>query len=106
MLLESHKNVPEAISEGLKFKNFLGGACPQIPYREHCHAQSLHPLKFSLSIILPPLSIFLNETLHGHFCIQVQMRETYRNTQGDKAIVPTRSGRITSKVLPYTSYSV
>ena len=61
------KNAPEAISESLKFKNFLGGHAPRPPYREHCRAQSLRPPKFSLSIILPPppLSIFLNETLHG-----------------------------------------
>jgi len=52
------KNPPEAISEGLKFKTFLGGHAPRPPYREHYHAQSLRPPKFSLSIILPPLVHF------------------------------------------------
>jgi len=40
------KNAPEAISEGLKLKNFLGVACPHTPLREHCHAQSLGPPDF------------------------------------------------------------
>ena len=62
------KNAPKAISEGLKFKNFLGGHASRPPDKEHCHAQSLRlpppQKKISLSIILSPLSIFLNETLH------------------------------------------
>ena len=53
-----------ANSEGLKFKKILRGK--GMPYRVHCHSQSLHPPppKFYLSNIPPPLpSIFLNEAL-------------------------------------------
>ena len=59
------KNAPEAISEGLKFKNFLGGMPPDPP----TGSTAMHSLfalpKFSVRIILPPSSIFLNETLIG-----------------------------------------
>jgi len=66
MVISSHcfkatnglRNAPEAISESLKFKNFLREHVPRPPYREHCHAQSLRPPKFSLSIILAPLVHF------------------------------------------------
>jgi len=61
------KNAPEAISEGLKFKNFLGGHAPRPPYREHCRAQSLQPPRFSLSIILPPPHSFLSMK-HWYTC--------------------------------------
>jgi len=58
------KNAPEVISGGLKIKNFSGRACPQTSLEGDCQTQSLRPLKFSPSIILPPpLYIFLNETL-------------------------------------------
>ena len=78
MSFENHKwseNVPEAISEGLKFKYFLG-ACLQTPL-EGMLLPALRLPKFSLSIILPPLSIFLNETL----IIMCQMFDRERFTE-------------------------
>ena len=47
------KSAPEAISEGLKLKNFLGGACPQTPLQGALPCIVPLPPKFSLSIILP-----------------------------------------------------
>ena len=65
MSFENHKwseNEPEAISEGLKFKNFLGRMPPDSPRGQAVTRSPFSPPKFSLSIILPPpLSIFLNE---------------------------------------------
>ena len=73
MSFENHKwseNVPEGISEGLKFKHFVG-ACLQTPLEGTLlHAVLLLP-KFSLSIISTPLSIFLNETLNAIYVSNV-----------------------------------
>jgi len=59
------KNGPEVISEGLKIKNFSGGACPQTPLEGALpRTYPLPPKIFSKSHFAPPpLYIFLNETL-------------------------------------------
>ena len=56
------KMLPEAISKGLKFKQILWGM-PAEPLEGVLSHTVPSPPLFSLGIILPPLSIFLNETL-------------------------------------------
>ena len=72
MSFESHKwseKCTRSDLRGSKIQKFPGGACPQTPLQG---ALSLHPQKVSLSIILPPLSIFLNETLDSVFiCVSI-----------------------------------
>ena len=49
MSFEIHKwseNVPEAISEGLKFKNFLGGMPPDSPRGRAIARSPFAPLNF------------------------------------------------------------
>ena len=69
MSLENQKwseNAPEVISEGLKFKVFLGGGMPPDPLPPQSALSCAVPsppqilLKYYLA---PPLSIFLNEAL-------------------------------------------
>ena len=57
------KNAPEAISEGLKFKNFLGGMPPDPPTGSTAIHSLFTPTNFLEVLFCPPLSIFLNETL-------------------------------------------
>jgi len=53
------KNAPEAISEGLKFTNFSGGACPQTPLQGvlPC-AVLLPPQIFAKYHFAPPCPFF------------------------------------------------
>jgi len=55
------KNAPETISEGLKVetKIYWGGMPQTWPPKERAAAHNPPPPNFSLSIILPPLSIFV-----------------------------------------------
>ena len=50
------ENAPEVISEGLKFKKFLGGGdAPRPPYRVRCRVQSLCPHQILPKYYFAPL---------------------------------------------------
>jgi len=57
------KNAPEAISEGLKFKNFLGGACPPTPLEGVLPCTVPSPPQIFPKYYFAPPCPFLNETL-------------------------------------------
>ena len=75
---KSSENAPEVISEGLKFKNFLGkegggGGMPPHPPTECTVVHSPFAPR-------PPLSIFLKEALRWHVCFTDRVSRVMHST--------------------------